>query len=90
MRRLFLNGGSSGKRLQGRFWAAESGVLLLSGAGGCVVAAAVTHSGWASTVRKIGALTNFDDIAVWIADVAADLAVLGQRLGDELGSSTFP
>jgi hypothetical protein len=49
-----------------------------------------THPGQASTVRKICALTNLDDISVRIADVAADLAVLGQRLRDELGSSTFP
>ena len=36
------------------------------------------------------ALPNFDDITVRIADVAADLAVLGYWLRDELGSSTFP
>src|SRR5216684_5560568 len=46
--------------------------------------------GQASTVRLICALTNLDDVAVRIADVAADLAVLGLRLRDELGSSTFP
>jgi hypothetical protein len=46
--------------------------------------------GQASTVRLICALTDLDDIAVRIADVAADLAVLGLRLRDELGSSTFP
>ena len=44
----------------------------------------------ASAVGKICALTNLDDVAVRIADVAADLAVFGQRLGDELGSSAFP
>jgi hypothetical protein len=43
-----------------------------------------------STVREIGALTNLDDVAVRIADVAADLAVLGDRLRNELGSSTLP
>src|SRR6202030_3419173 len=43
-----------------------------------------------STGREVGALSDFDDIAVRIADVAADLAVLGYWLRDELGSSTFP
>src|ERR1700688_2193622 len=43
-----------------------------------------------STVREVGALPDFDDIAVGIADVAAYLAVLLYRLGNELGSSTFP
>jgi hypothetical protein len=42
------------------------------------------------TLREVGALSDFDDIAVGIADVAAYLAVLGYRLGDELGSSTLP
>src|SRR5450755_1412067 len=42
------------------------------------------------TVREIGALSDLDNITVRIADVAARLAVLGDRLGDELGSSTFP
>jgi hypothetical protein len=42
------------------------------------------------TVGEVGALSDFDDIAVGIADVAARLAVLGDGLGDELGSSTFP
>jgi len=55
---------------------------------------ALKREGWAlghaSTVRKICALTNLNDVAVRIADVAADLAVFGQRLRDELGSSTFP
>jgi hypothetical protein len=46
--------------------------------------------GQASTVLNICALTDLDDIAVRIADVAADLAVLGNRRRDELGSSTFP
>jgi hypothetical protein len=44
----------------------------------------------ALTVREVGTLSDFDDIAVRIADVAADLAVLGYRRRDELGSSTFP
>ena len=42
------------------------------------------------TVCEIGALSDFDNVAVRIADVAAYLAVLGYRLRDELGSSTFP
>jgi len=44
----------------------------------------------ASAVGKICALTNLDDVAVRIADVAADFAVFGERLGDEFGSSTLP
>jgi len=42
------------------------------------------------TVGEGSALSDFDDIAVRIADVAADLAVLGYWFGDELGSSTLP
>src|SRR5271169_558183 len=34
----------------------------------------------ALTVREIGALSNLDNVTVRIADVAADLAVLGDRL----------
>jgi hypothetical protein len=48
---------------------------------------------WATTaltVREVGALSDFDDIAVRIANVAAYLAVLGYGFRDELGSSTFP
>ena len=44
----------------------------------------------ALTVGKVGALSDLDNITVRIADVAADLAVLGDRLCDELGSSAFP
>jgi hypothetical protein len=36
------------------------------------------------------ALPHFDNVTVWIADVAASLAILRDRLGDELRSSTFP
>jgi hypothetical protein len=36
------------------------------------------------------ALPNFYNVAIRIANVAARLAVLGLRLGDELGSSTSP
>jgi len=47
-------------------------------------------SGQTSTVHEVGALSDFDDIAVRIADVAAYLAVLRDRLREELRSSTFP
>ena len=47
-------------------------------------------TGRASTVRKISARSNLDNISVRIADVAARLAVLGDRLRDELRPSTFP
>jgi hypothetical protein len=46
--------------------------------------------GRASAVREVGALSDLDNISVRIADVAARLAVFGDRLRDELGSSTFP
>src|ERR1700733_2066807 len=46
--------------------------------------------GQASAVRAVGALSDLDDISVRIADVAARLAVLGNRLREELCSSTFP
>ena len=49
-----------------------------------------SHAGRALTVREIGALSHLDNITIRIADVTARLAVLGDRLGDELGSSTFP
>jgi hypothetical protein len=49
-----------------------------------------SRPGGALTVREAGALSDFDDIAVRIADIAAYLAVLGDRRRDELGSSTFP
>jgi len=48
------------------------------------------HPSRALTVGEIGALSDFDNVTVRIADVAADFAVLGDRLGDELRSSTFP
>src|SRR5277367_6504233 len=46
--------------------------------------------GQASSVREGSALSDLDNVAVRIADVAANLAVLGDRRGNELGSSTFP
>jgi hypothetical protein len=39
---------------------------------------------------KLGALSDLDNVAVGIADVAARLAVLRYRFRDELRSSTFP
>src|SRR5580658_1512960 len=36
------------------------------------------------------ALPDFDNIAVWVANVAARLAVFGLWLGDELGPSATP
>ena len=49
-----------------------------------------SHPGQALTVREGSALSDLDNITVRIADVAARLAVLGDRLRDELRSSTFP
>jgi hypothetical protein len=43
-----------------------------------------------SALRDVGALSDLDDISVGIADVAANLAVLSDRLCDELRTSTFP
>jgi hypothetical protein len=42
------------------------------------------------TILESGALSNLDNVTVGIADVAARLAILGDRLGDELGSATLP
>src|SRR5579862_3227143 len=44
----------------------------------------------ALTVLEGGALSDLDNVAVRIADVAADLPVLGNRRGEKLGSPTFP
>src|SRR5580692_3852750 len=44
----------------------------------------------APTVRELSVLSDLDDIAVRIANVAANLVVLGNRRRDELRSSTFP
>src|ERR1700690_1225128 len=49
-----------------------------------------SRPGRALTVGEIGTLSDLDNIAVRIADVAANLAVLGYRRRDELGSSAFP
>src|SRR5580704_6633427 len=50
----------------------------------------IETGGLASTVCEISALSDLDNVTVRIADVAANLTVLGYRLRDELGSSTFP
>jgi hypothetical protein len=57
----------------------RSGTLILA-----------SHPGRALTVREISALSDFDNVTVRIADVAADLAVLGYWRRDELRSSTLP
>ena len=44
----------------------------------------------ALTVFERGALSDLDDVTVWVADVAANLAVLGYWRREELGSPTFP
>ena len=46
--------------------------------------------GQALTLSEVGALSDLDNVTVRIAHVAADLAVLGDRLRDELGSPAFP
>jgi hypothetical protein len=42
------------------------------------------------TVLEGGALSDLDNITVRIADVAANLAVLGDRFREKLGSPAFP
>src|ERR1700720_2445872 len=49
-----------------------------------------SHPGQALTILEGGALSDLDNITVRIADVAANLAVLGNRLREKLGSPTFP
>jgi DNA invertase Pin-like site-specific DNA recombinase len=49
-----------------------------------------THPDRALAVLDCGALSHLDNIAVRIADVASDLAILRYRRRDELRSSTFP
>ena len=44
----------------------------------------------ALTVLEGRALSDFDNVAVGIADVAARLAVLGDRLRDELRTAALP
>src|ERR1700728_1107267 len=73
------NDGYSQKRFRKRL-----GDLALS------VSNPTCSAGRASTVRKICALSDLDDISVRIADVAANLAVLRDRLCDELRAPTSP
>jgi len=44
----------------------------------------------ALAVLEAGALSDLDNVTVRIADVAANLAVLGDRSREKLGSPTFP
>ena len=46
--------------------------------------------GRASSVFEVGALSDLDNVSVGVADVAANLAVLGDRRREELGTPTFP
>ena len=55
-----------------------------------VVVGQPSEPGRVLPVGEIGTLSDLDNVTVRIADVAANLAVLGYRLRDELGSSTFP
>src|SRR5579863_1331364 len=48
------------------------------------------HPRRALTVGEVSALSDLNNVAVRIADIAADLAVLRNRLRDELGSPAFP
>src|SRR5277367_1588973 len=50
----------------------------------------IAYSGSRSTVCEPDTLSDLDNVSVGIADVAARLAGLGDRLGDELRSSTSP
>ena len=49
-----------------------------------------SHPGRELAVGLIRALSHFDNVAVKIADVAANLAVFRNRLRDELSASTLP
>jgi len=49
-----------------------------------------SHPARVLTVGEVSALSDLDNVTVRVADVAAYLPVLGDRLRDELGSSTFP
>src|SRR5580700_2080469 len=53
-------------------------------------AESASHPTRVLTVGEGSALSDLDYVTVRIADVAANLAVLGNRLRDEFGSSTFP
>src|SRR4051794_14280764 len=47
-------------------------------------------SGRVLAVGQVSALSYFDNVTIRVANVAARLAVLWDRLGDELGSPAFP
>jgi len=47
-------------------------------------------TGFCTEVGELGALSDLDNIAVRIADVATRLALFGYWFCDELRSSTFP
>src|SRR3954447_25098265 len=51
---------------------------------------ALTSISSALPVCELGALSHLDNVTVWIANVAARLAVLRDRLGNELSSPTLP
>jgi hypothetical protein len=65
-------------------------VLAIRGGDSCLGPPGRVSADGALAVREIGALSDFDDITVRIADVTANLAVLGNRLGNELSASAFP
>src|SRR5580698_8450992 len=52
---------------------------------GAVMCVVSLSSGRALAVLEGVALSDFNNVAVWITDVAARLAVLGDRFGEELG-----
>ncbi len=71
------------------------GTLLVVNAGGYMFYRSrggkkTDHPSPALTVCKVCALSDLDNISVRVADIAARLAVLRDRLRDELRSSTFP
>ena len=49
-----------------------------------------SHPCGALTVFERGALSDLDNITVRVADVASDLAVLGDRFSEKFGSPAFP
>jgi hypothetical protein len=55
-----------------------------------LVRCAVSYLLQGLTVLEGGALSDLDNITVRIADVAANLAVLGDRFREKLGSPTLP
>src|SRR5271154_833107 len=70
--------------------AVKTFTLSVFDATGAVMCVVSLVSGGALTVLKVGALSNLDNLTVGIADVAANLAVLGYRFRDEFSPATFP